>query len=151
MASVKPGDVFEIDTPIGKAYFQVTLFDPGQGHLIRVLPGGFETTPDLEALVSVTERFWLYFPLGAAWRRKIVKRVSNEAIPEAARRRLLMRSPGHVEGGRVERWAIVDGDRIVKWVPTLTDAERNMQTSGTWNDTLLIERIASGWRPRDWL
>jgi hypothetical protein len=150
MAVIKAGDVFEIRTPAGTAYFQATRFDPSQGHLIRVLPGTFVARPDLTSLAAGGERFWLYFPLGAAWRRKIVNRVSNEPIPPSARALPLMRSPGRVEHGRVASWAIMDGDTILRWVGALSDAERDLSIAGLWNDTLLVERIASGWAPRDW-
>jgi hypothetical protein len=60
---------------------------PRYGSLLRVLPGLFAERPaSFERLVSEEERFSVFFPLGAATNRRIVRIVANEPIPEAKRR-----------------------------------------------------------------
>lgn len=150
MAALNPGDIFAIETPGGTAYLQYTLRDPTMGPLIRVLPGLHEQVPDLGALAQRRESFWLFFPLGSAVRRRIVRRVATAAIPDRARSMPLMRSPGPIEDGRVVRWAIMNGGDIVRWVDRLDSEERDLSERSIWNDTLLVERLQSGWSPRDW-
>lgn len=82
----KIGDVLEIATPKGLAYFQYTDKDETYGALIRVLPGLYRhRPPEFSILVKEPERFFIFFPVGAAANRGIVKIVANEAIPDAAR------------------------------------------------------------------
>src|SRR5205085_10467885 len=80
------GDVIEIETPKGLAYAQYThehRDPPRYGSLLRILPGIYSQRPsDFAALVAEEERFSVFFPLGAALRRRIVFRiVADEAIP----------------------------------------------------------------------
>ena len=83
------GDVIEIETPGGLAYVQYTYNDkepPVWGALIRVLPGLFQSRPhDFSDLVREHARFFVFFPLGAACHRGLVKVVAHEEIPEDAR------------------------------------------------------------------
>src|SRR5882724_12682696 len=80
------GDVIEIETPKGLAYAQYThehRQPPRYGSLLRVLPGTYaERPPDFADLVAQEERFSVFFPLGSALTRRIVRIVANEDIPE---------------------------------------------------------------------
>lgn len=111
------GDVIEIETPGGLAYVQYTYNDkepPVWGALIRILPGLYPSRPEgFSDLVQGGERFFVFFPLGAACYRGLVKVVAHEEIPE------------HAHGLHPKR------------------------LNEIWNDTLLAERIASGWRAPD--
>jgi hypothetical protein len=147
------GDVVEIETPEGLAYAQYTYNykdPPVWGALIRLLPGLFESRPaDFSELVREKERFFVFFPLGAACNRGIVTIVAHEEIPEWARGVPLMRAAGwRDESGRVLDWWLWDGkeDRHIDKVPK---KYRDLSLRELWNDALLIERIASGWRPAD--
>jgi hypothetical protein len=57
---LSPGDVIEIPTACGLAYAQFVQLDRvSHGHVVRVLPGFFESRPDdVAALVEGPERFW---------------------------------------------------------------------------------------------
>ena len=149
----RTGDIVEIETPEGLAYAQYTYNykePPVWGALIRVLPGLFESRPaQFSELVREKERFFVFFPLGAACHRGIVTIVAHEEIPEWARGVPLMRAAGgRDESGKVLDWWLWDGkeDRHVDKLPK---KYRGLSLRQLWNDTLLIERIASGWRPAD--
>lgn len=58
---MRTGDVFSIDTPTGTAYFQFVKKLALMGSVIRVLPGTYGNTPDLDALVEQPTNFWIFF------------------------------------------------------------------------------------------
>ncbi len=144
------GDVVEIETPRGLAYAQYTHKHPMWGGLIRVLPGLYSERPaDFAGLVEAEEQFSVFFPLGAAAARGIVKIVANAPVP--ARKRAFPLFRDGVQSpttGRVETWWLWDGER--EWrIGRLRPEQRDFPIREVWNDTLLIERIVEGWRSRD--
>ena len=151
------GDVIEIETPKGLAYAQYTYNykeSPVYGPLIRVLPGLFASRPpDFSGLVLERERFFVFFPLGSACKRGIVKIVAHEEVPEGSRDIPLLRSSMRYrdQSGRMIEgdWWLWNGKE--EWrIGQLPDELRGLSLKELWNDTLLIERIASGWKPADW-
>jgi hypothetical protein len=142
------GDVIEVETPKGLAYALYThehREPPRYGSLLRVLPGPHNERPtDFARLVEQEERFSVFFPLGAALNRRIVRIVANQEIPKAKRPFPIFRAR-NVSDGVAGPWWIWDGkkERLArrrdKWTPRALYQ--------IWNDTLLIERIASGWSP----
>lgn len=142
------GDVIEIETPSGLAYTQLSHIDKQFGHLLRVLPGLFKDRPEsFSSLVSLKERFHVFFPLGAALTKGIVKRVGNEDVPTWAQKFPLMRKAGwRDESGKVLNWWLWDGER--EWnVDSLTPEQESLSLAQIWNDTLLIQRIVENWSP----
>jgi ribosomal protein L34E len=141
------GDVIEVETPGGLAYAQYThehRDPPRYGSLLRVLPGLYETRPAAFArLVEEEERFWVFFPVGAATRRQIVRIVANETVAEAKRPFPVFRARNAVGGP----WWMWDGKR--EWRARPGDTWTPRALSEVWNDTLLIKRIATGWVPAD--
>jgi hypothetical protein len=146
------GDVVEIKTPNGLGYAQYVLDHsgppPALGALVRVLPGLYDRRPDSFAdLVRAEERFRTFFPLGAACAQRIVKIVAAEDVPEHARGVGLMRAPGaRLPDGSADGWWLWDGAR--EWrVGELSKEQWKLPIRQIWNDTLLTERVASGWSP----
>jgi hypothetical protein len=143
--------VIEIPTPKGLAYAQYTHkhdIPPRYGSLLRVLPGLFSHRPaDFSELVNQPPAFTTFFPLGAACNRGILHVVASEAIPPHSSPFPIFRNSHRDKTGkRVGPWFLWDGQREWK-VETLTDQQlRDYPPLGTWNDTLLIERILAGWR-----
>jgi hypothetical protein len=143
------GDVIEIETRGGLAYVQYThehREPPRWGSLLRVLPGLYDRQPDLTKLVLEEERFSVFFPLHAALRRGLFSIVANESIPAAKQAFPIFRArqAGATEGP----WYYWDGSREWRegwWRRTPHWRPRALHE--IWNDTLLIERIASGWSP----
>jgi hypothetical protein len=150
------GDVVEIETPKGFAYAQYTYNykePPVYGALIRVLPGLYVSRPsDFSGLVREKERFFVFFPLGAACNRGIVMIVAHEEIPEGSRGLPLLRLSSRYRdksGRMIEAdWWLWDG-KEERRIGKLPKKYRDLSLLQVWNDTLLIERVGSGWRPSD--
>jgi hypothetical protein len=146
------GDVIEIRTPNGLAYIQYThehRDPPRMGSLLRVLPGVFDQQPDLASLVEQEERFSVFFPLHAALRRGIFRIVASEPIPPNKRQFPIFRSQARDELS-AGPWYYWDGKR--EWRESRrrrTPEWRRRALNEVWNDTLLVDRIASGWSPPD--
>jgi hypothetical protein len=145
------GGIIEIPTPDGFAYAQFThrhTDPPKYGSLLRILPGLFKGRPDdFSRLLAQTPSFSTFFPLGAACHRGIVRVVAEEPIPSHTRDFPIFRNSHRDRTGkRVPPWFLWDGRR--EWrTPTLTDEQlRDYPPLGVWNDTMLIQRIMSGWR-----
>jgi len=115
--------------------------------MIRVFSGQYSKFPDdLDTFVDQDAAFWLFFPLGAAARRKIVEKVGYASIPERALKPPLFRSAIL----QMPMW-ITDYSTGRKWSPpVITPNMYDYQINSLWNDTLLIERIESGWKPSDY-
>ena len=141
----RPGDVIEISTPVGLAYAQYTHkheAPPRYGALIRVLPGIFSSRPaDFRSLVQQHERFWVFFPVGSACHRGMVRVVAEEELPLWAYRFPTFRR------GRDGFWFIWDG-QSERQVEELSATERDYPwQNGIWNTAMLVARIANGWAP----
>jgi hypothetical protein len=144
------GDVVEIETPMGLAYAQATHKHAEFGFLLRVAPGTYSRRPeDFSDLVRLEARFLLFFPLGPACHRNIVRLVAEEAIPGAYQVFPRFRAAGaRSKEGRVLNWFLWDGDR--EWPADIpSDELAKYPIRSIWNDTLLIERICSRWRSSD--
>lgn len=137
------GDVFEITTPAGLAYFQYTAQHPMYGGLIRVLPGTYDERPlSVSELVRRRERYFVFFPVRAAAYRGLVATLGAHDIPPHARAFPLFKA------GRNPNWWLWDGER--EWpVGKLTLEQRSLPSRGIWNLAMLASRIASGWSPED--
>ncbi len=145
---IRIGDVVEIPTARGLAYAQFSHQNGEYGALLRVLPGFHECRPgDFVDLVLASEAFVTFFPLQAALNRGIFVLVANHPVPEAALEFPLFRA-GSVDpaSGKVKIWWLWDGHKEWK-VGELTPQQQILPVRGIWNDTLLVERIESGWRP----
>ncbi len=144
------GDVIEIATPRGLAYAHATHKHPEFSYLLRVIPGTFEERPeDFSHLVAHESQFLLFFPLGAACNRDIVRVVAEEEIPEVYRPFPIFRAAGARTGnGEVLKWFLWDGDR--EWPAEMSSDElAQYPIRAIWNDTLLIDRICSKWQSSD--
>jgi hypothetical protein len=144
---IKIGDVFAIETKSGKAYFQFVKKIPPMGSLIRVLPGTYHDEPDLNALVEEKTNFWIFFPVSAALKQGIIQKANGCTIPAHSNETPTFRS-GVVDPstGRVDTWWFWDGKKEWK-VGKITEEERKFPIRGSWNDTLLVQRIEEGWLP----
>lgn len=144
---MRTGDVFSIDTPTGTAYFQFVKKLALMGSVIRVLPGTYGNTPDLDALVEQPTNFWIFFPVSAALKQGAIQKVNTFKIPQHSQKPPIFRA-GVIDPstGRVETWWFWDGEK--EWrVGEITDEQRKLPIRGAWNNTLLVERIVEGWLP----
>jgi ribosomal protein L34E len=149
------GDVIEIPTPEGFAYAHYTHrheTPPRFGALIRVLPGLYTERPvDFAALVRQRPQFITFFPVGAACNRGITSVVASEPVGGDAAVFPTFRGAHRDRSGRqVLPWFLWDGRTTKRVEHDLTPEEmREYPPKEVINDTLLIERIISGWRHED--
>ena len=144
---IKNGDVFAIETNNGKAYFQFVKKIPPMGSLIRVLPGTYNEEPDLNVLVEEKTNFWIFFPVSAAQKKGVIQKAKGCTIPAHSKDTPTFRA-GVVDPstGRVDIWWFWNGEKEWK-VGGITEEQRMLPIRGSWNDTLLVQRIEEGWLP----
>jgi hypothetical protein len=147
------GDVFEIQTPAGLAFFQYVNCDELMGEFIRVFRGTYKSRPDsLDEILASNEQFFAFFPVEAALRKKLITFVGSAPVPLPLVNRFpTLRAPGRIntEEKKVENWRLWDGER--SWgVETLTDEQRDFSIRGIMSAALLVHRIVTGWVPRDY-
>lgn len=147
MSRLRLGDVFEIPTSEGFACFQYINSAEQYGSLIRVFSGvHVRSAVDAADTNRSDVQFLCFFPVKAAVAMGVVSRIGNAEIPPEYRDFPVFRA-GVVNpvSGKVDHWWFWDGTR--EWpVGDLTESQRRMPIRGVWNDTLLVERIESGWR-----
>ena len=143
------GDIFEIETPRGLAYFQVTHRDAVHGYLIRVLDRIFEHPAAVSDLADLDTRFLTFFPVPQALRENIVRHVGRAVVPRGSSAFPVMKVPGlRDSSGRVEKWWLWNG--VEEWaVESLSPEQAAYPTAAVINDTMLIDRITSDWRHED--
>lgn len=143
---IKIGDIIEIPTAKGFAYAQFTHAHARYGALLRVLPGFFKSKPsEFSEFIQKQEIFVTFFPLQAAVNRGIFKVVTNCPVPDFANSFPLFKTglPDPVTN-KVKDWWLWDGEKEWK-IGELKPEQISLPIRGVWNDTLLIERIESGW------
>jgi hypothetical protein len=148
MARLKIGDIVEIKTGKGLVYAHYTHKHLQYGALLRVFRMFYEVRPsDFTELVTNRPAFMCFFPLGAAVNRSLVSIVGNVVVPPEAQAFPTFRGGvANPPTGKVKVWWLWDGEK--EWrVGELTAEQRKLSIRGVWNDTLLIERIESGWTP----
>jgi len=87
----KVGDVYEITTPAGLAYVQLTHDRRDECELVRVLPGLYAKRPDVSKLTQEKELYFVFYLLKYAVRRGQAQLVSQEPVPEWAKLFPIMR------------------------------------------------------------
>jgi len=148
MAKLKLGDVVEIKTGKGLNYAQYAHRHKQYGALLRVFDNSYDTRPsDFGELIKSKLRFMCFFPLSTAVDQGIVSIIDNVALPLEAEKFPTFRA-GIVDPAtrKVVVWWLWDG-KNERRVGELTAEQRKLSIRGVWNDTLLIERIESGWTP----
>ncbi|KKQ94781.1 MAG: hypothetical protein UT18_C0007G0037 [candidate division CPR2 bacterium GW2011_GWC2_39_10] len=75
--------------------------------------------------------------------------VGNEPVSEEFNKLPLFRARGGIDtDGKVVSWWLWDGEKEWK-IGNLTPEQRKLPIREVINDTLLIERIESGWKPEE--
>lgn len=150
MAKIKIGDVFEINTPKGKAYLHYIHKDSVTGELIRVLQGLYSERPaNIDQLAGLAERYIISFPLSVAAKQNIVEFVGHYSASGFSKPKL-MRTKHNVRGEFLG-WHLVDTETWHRQlVKTLTPEQKKLSPWGIWNDTLLIENLVNNWSLEKW-
>lgn len=142
------GNIIEIPTAKGLAYAQYTHHHPTHGGLIRVFDVLFQSRPSaFSELVMGLVRFSTFFPVAAAVKRGVFKVVGYEKVALPNQPFPVFRNGvADPKTRKVVVWWFWDGEREWK-VGEITPEQRKMPIVGVWNDTLLVERIETGWTP----
>jgi len=145
---MKIGDIFEIETKKGKGYLQYVKVPKDNTELekVRIFYDLYSLRPDLSKLVT-SEYFFLEFPIRAAKRKKIIVHVGNLILPVTLTYPRYFRSENVFGKG----WRIIDSSGGQRVVAELSKEQKSLSPWGTWNDTLLIDNLESGWRLENWV
>lgn len=152
MRRIKIGDVFEIKTSEGKGYLQYVFANKTIGELIRVFPQQYsEDFGEVSSVIKSEDYYFVYFPLKAALKQELVQFVHNFSIPSEVKLPDQMRARNVDKDGNFVSWQIVDYSTWQRTnVKELSPSDKKLSPWGTWNDTLLVERIEEGWKPEKW-
>lgn len=102
---------------------------------------------NLDTLVCELERYFVFFPVAAAKRKKIIDAVGNFPIPAWAQGMPVMRKRGGItRDGRVSNW-FISSDQGEMRVDKLSEEQRLFSIAEIWNDTMLAQMICEDWRP----
>jgi hypothetical protein len=144
---VQIGAVAEIPVKSGFAYLQATHKVPKWGYLVSVFPGIYKTRPNIQLLTRVASQFRTFFPLQIAVNQGICSLIGRFDLSDENKEFPLFRAPGFIDKERrVHNWWLWDGKR--SWqIEKLTEEQKKLPIKGVVNDTALISRIESRWRP----
>ena len=151
MARVKLGDIFEIKTSKGYAYFHYVYKDNQLGQLIKVLTKIYDQRPASfnDLITNNNECFLLFFPVSAALKNNIIEKADNYVVSNFKKPKQ-MRTEHHIKGEFLG-WDIIDTDTWKrKFTKKLSRSQKKLSPWGIWNDTLLIERLEEGWNLENW-
>lgn len=142
--------MIELATSKGLAYVQYSARSDF-GELVRVLPGLFRQPPeDFQPLVEERERFFAFVFIPPYLPKGDVRIVARLEVPPRAQGIPLMKFSLPLPSGAISQdWWLTDGDR--QWhVGDLTPEQEELSCGETILPLdLLIERIETGWSPRD--
>ena len=151
MKTLKKGDIVEI--PFGKkfAYGQYIHDTDGYGEVLGVfnLKCDQNGRPDTREILQSGDNFICLLPLKAIVRKKIFTILANSPILKQWEKFPVFRN-GIInpETGKVDTWWLWDG--VTEWeVGKLKKKYYSFPLHEVINDTMLIERLCSGWKPED--
>ena len=160
------GDIVQIPLSKGFAYAQYVnnhKAPPTWGNLLRILPGIYsEKQTNYSELAEMEELYYQFFPLGPALNKTDITLVSNEEIPERCKEFPLFKSFQHIlrlfhpkkPKKKLKMWYLSrflpDGSiEEESLIGDLPKKYYDLSVESIVNDTALIEKIESGWHPRD--
>ncbi len=149
MAKIEIGDVFELNTKKGKAYFQCVNKDKLRCDTIKVFNKIYTERQIINKAVEIEDYYFIGFALSAALNKNLVEKVGNISLgnfelPKYMRSKLVI-------GGKFLGWHIIDVKTLKRQlVETLSSEQKKLSPWGIWNDTLLKERLEKGWNLDNW-
>jgi len=151
MSKIELGDIFEINTNKGKAYFQCVKIDKVRGELINVFNKLYNERPlSIDNVMNVKDHYFIGFPLSAGYNRKLIEKVGSIPLPDYFELPKYMRDK-HVIKGELLGWHIVDvGTLRRQFVEKLSPEQKQLSPIGVYNDTLLKEMLERGWNLENW-
>lgn len=148
---IELGDVFEMKTDKGNNIYIQCVEIPddirNEVELIKIFYDLHQNQPSEINSIIDGDFFYNRFPLKAALRKKIVTKIGNSPLSND------FESPKYyrTENDFGEGWQIVNAKTWYRdTVSTLSDEQKKLSPWGSMNDTLIIERLESGWRLENW-
>jgi len=150
MTRISLGQIFEVETKLGKVYIHYVFKDSELGSLVRVLNGVHPKQPDnLTELVEQEHQFVVFIGLAAGNRQKMIRCVGNHPVGKFDKPSFMRTQ--HVIRGKLLGWHIVNTDTWQRQlVETLSIEQRRMSPWGVWSIPLLIENLEKGWSLETW-
>lgn len=147
VARVVPGLAFSLVCDLGFAVGLVTHQVPRIGDLTWLAEPVFDDEPDAKAVEAIEKWRWpVFFPAGAALRRKIISPIGVVETPAKLRAFPRMRGGNRQMGWREVRYNTNGAEQVLGVVN-----DPAMPICEVVNDTRLKEMLVSGWRPEhDW-
>ena len=146
MRKVKLGDIFSIDTPSGKGYFQYIFEDETIGELIYIFPGLYLEEPNIKELRYSKEAIFVHFPLRSALKKRIIDFVASSVIHEHLEIPAYFKVDVRDSDGNFIEYQIVDYQSWKRYSEKDIDLDINtLSPWGTWNDTYLVEQLIERW------
>lgn len=144
VSQLKPGAAFSVPCDLGFAVGLMTHHLPRTGHLLWIAEPTFAEEPGIQDVGQIRRWRWpVFFPLGAAIRRKLVSPIGVTTVPADLKPFPLMRS-----GSKGRGWILgklVDGELE----PAGPTSDPSLPIYQVVNDTRLKEMLVSNWRPED--
>jgi len=135
------GEMFEMETACGPIFLHHVAKNTTFGDVVAVhRRNEAPTTPDELS----SEIFALLFPIGAAKRRGICRKVGTAAIPPKFERDRL-RYPFHYRDGRLLYWVLVENGQEQRGIKELTREQICYPIAVAVNDTALQDLVCAGY------
>lgn len=144
---LKPGELLEVNTPLGVSYLQYIGKHVEYGDVIRVLPehygSQFPDADDPDAEIG----YVAFYPAHSAVAQGIVKPVGFQKLPPRPEIPVRLRRAGFRDRiGKVHTW-IVEAPEGETVRIELSEDERKLPIAAVWDHELLIRRILQKWSP----
>ena len=139
--TLKPGDIFEIETKDGFSYFQYTHNSQLMGPLIWVLEGKFREPKELADVQGLPHLYSSFFPVQGVHKAGLIRWLGTAAIPVSRQKFPLFR-----DGTGQDNWWFWDGEK--EWrVGTITKEQRKLPIRQIHNFPSLVLHIETNWLP----
>ena len=149
----KVGDLYEIETAKGLAYFQYNLENHEWSSLIRVLQGFYKSRPSqgcLAELVKKSHRFQQFLALNKAIREKEVSFIETFPVPEFAQKLPIFKGSNHHKTPPEDKiWYLWNGEKTWCAGKLSFEEQKKYPLRGLCDATALKHFIETGMSLRD--
>ena len=146
--SVKIGNIYEIETPVGYFYIQYVHFDKLMGYLVRLIDGRFDyEQTDFEMLAGIPTKYMFFYALPACVKLAFCKFICNAPVPNADKKMPTSVNQMHVPKDAPAKWEIIAPDGGVRHVYQLTESQKNLPISSIPGHPIVLRRLVDGWTP----
>lgn len=147
---IELGDIFQLESDKGYIYLQCVRIPEDKRQEVELIRVYYDVQPtqttDL-SLIQKSSYFYVNFVLQAAYNRNIVEKTGNASLESDFTPPRYFRTENPFEEG----WQIVDSVTMHRQsFNNLTEEQKKLSPWGSWNDTLIKERLNGGWTLENW-